>query len=181
MIERQTFRIALHKSFSETCLWPVGKASLVSMVWDLISELHVGSAIWIIVPSSHGFEKYYLMGLEIQASLSCSCLKNIIKGKKSESLNAISQSADAPTAATPQETPNPSAPCIHLQHRTWKSVLGKAVVRNLNYYSKPSNSEIPAAQCDAVQGGRRQHTVCGMIHCNTQVQKVLGFPISKWE
>lgn len=101
--------------------------------------------------------------------------------KKSESLNPISPSADAPTVATPQVTPNPSAPCIHPQHRAWKSVVGKAAVRNLNYYSKPSNSEIPAARCDTVQGGRRQHTGCEMIHCNTKVQKVLGFPISKWE
>lgn len=77
------------------------------------------------------------MGLEIQPFIIVFSLeKHNQGGKKSECLNPISLPADAPTAATPQETPNPSAPWAHPQHRAWKSVLGKAAVRNLNYYSE---------------------------------------------
>lgn len=50
----------------------------------------------------------------------------------------------------PTQVPHAFISNTGLGNSCWEK---QVFVRDLNYYSKPSNSGIPAAQCDTVQGG----------------------------
>lgn len=56
----------------------------------------------------------------------------------------------------PTQVPHAFISNTGLGNQCWEKQF---FVRNLNYYSKPSNSEIPAVQRDAVQGGDNTRAV----------------------
>lgn len=149
---------------------------------SFLSPHSVGFAIWITAPWSHRLEKCCLIAPETQASLSQSHLKNIIKGQKSEFLNAISQPTDAPTATTPEPTTDASATCIPLQHDSESQrppgLWNKCFITT----PKSSNSKIQSSTMwHSI--GRSWHTGSKAVKwfsATPKCRRCSVFPTSKW-